>query len=168
MVNPILSPQSQCVRGEIKMSNTLSIRQKSIAIAMAALTMGASVMTAAAPAEARGRRNGGDAALALGLFGVVAAGLLIASSQNGHARSYDYEEGYHPQQFIHEEPSFETRDVGPRLVHYPRQRQRHWQRQHQYGFDGGNRHHRPTCTIERRREEGRAGQIFIREVRVCS
>lgn len=153
------------------MSNTLSIRQKSIAIAMAALTLGASVMAAASPAEARGRRNGGDAALALGLFGVVAAGLLIASSQNGHARSrsYDYEDGYHPQQFIQEEPSFETRDVGPKLVHYPQQRPLGWQSQHpRYGYNGGRRHHRPTCTIERRREVGHHGRIFVREVRVCS
>ena len=153
------------------MSHSLSLRQKIIATALAALTCGAGIVAQAAPAEARSRGNR-DAAIALGLFGAVAAGLLIAGSQQGHARSYDEDYTYHPQRFVHEEPVFETRDVGPRLVHEPRYRAPHWrQSQNPLGFHPGysdNRHRGRHCTIERRQMEGRHGQIVVREVRICS
>jgi hypothetical protein len=153
------------------MSHSLSFRQKIIATALAALTCGAGIVAQAAPAEARGRGNR-DAAIALGLFGAVAAGLLIAGSRQSHARSYDEDYSYHPQRFVHEEPVVETRDVGPRLIHEPRYRAPHWRQGHSvHGFHPGYSDTRPRgrhCSIERQQVEGRGGQIFVREVRVCS
>lgn len=153
MVNAIISSHSQNQREEIKMSNMLSIRQKCVAVSLAVFTLGAGIMAQSTPAEARKRHNNGDAALALGLFGVLAAGMLIAGSQRGYAEENYYSSGFEPDNY------------GTQLVHYPQRRPYgggyHPHRRSGHGF------HRQRCSIETRYVQGRHGQIFTKQFRVC-
>ncbi|MGL5447336.1 MAG: hypothetical protein ACRDBL_08520 [Rhabdaerophilum sp.] len=158
------------------MTNSIPFGKKVAAAALAALTLGAGMTMNTGEAEARNGRKG--ALIAAGVLGVLAAGAIAASANQGHGGHYQHP-GYEPEdayappapvyhhpQPVQYHPGYAHPGYGYH-GHHGHHGYRHHQRSRHHGYsETGFAYRGPVCKIRKQ-------QVFdgygwrVQRVQVC-